>query len=194
MEVLFFLILFSVGIGFFANSKGRNPVGWAVLSFIISPIIAGIILAMSKDLNAEKKIEEIDRKTDNIKMEMNYNQKFNDYRADHMSGQIKSLGSTFQNQQKIDSPSSNYQLDKKLNCSNCGNIVNFSSKYCNECGMEVEKEAICRNCNQKFTKGAGFCPYCGMKTTTNTCSSCGEENDIAGAKFCTNCGNALKQT
>ncbi len=193
MEVFFFLLLFSVGIGYFAHTKGRNPIGWAVLSFFISPLIAGIILAIIKDLNTEKKIEQIDSKTDNLKMEMNYNQKFNDYRAEHMSSQIKSLDSSFQNNNKLNSAFNNLQLDRKIKCNSCGEMVNFNSKFCHKCGQEMVKERICRNCNQKYPIDSNFCPHCGTKAETNqTCSNCGEKYEV-GTKFCSSCGVSLAQ-
>ncbi len=44
MEILFFLILFSVGISMFASSKGRNPVVWFFISMVISPLISFVVL------------------------------------------------------------------------------------------------------------------------------------------------------
>jgi RNA polymerase subunit RPABC4/transcription elongation factor Spt4 len=193
-EIFFFLILFSVGIGYFAHTKGRNPVGWAVLSFFISPLITGIILAVSKDLNAEMKIEQIENKTDNLKMEMNYNQKFNDYRAEHMSSQIKSLDSPFQSQNKLNPASNNLQLDRKVKCNSCGEMVNYNSKFCYKCGIEIEKEKNCRTCNQKYPVDSNFCPQCGTKADINqTCSNCGERYEME-TKYCTSCGVSIMQT
>ena len=190
MEIIFWL-LFSAGVGYFAKTKGRNPVGWGALALLISPIIAVIILAVVKDLNTEKKIDQIDNKTDNLKMEMNYNQKFNDYRAEHMSGQIKSLDSSLQGQNKINSTDQKYQLDRKIKCNTCGESVSYNSKFCPKCGKEIDKEKVCGICNQKYPIDSKFCPHCGTKVETNqTCSNCGEKYEV-GSRFCASCGTSL---
>lgn len=189
MGILFWL-LFSIGVGYFAHTKGRNPVGWGALALLISPLIAVIILAVVKDLHIEKKIEHIDHKTDNLKMEMNYNQKFNDYRSDHMSSQIKSIDS-FQNQNKLNSSSNNLLLERKVKCSACGEMVSSNSKFCHKCGKEIEKEKTCIKCNQKYPIDSNFCPHCGANAETNyTCSNCGENYEL-GTKFCSSCGVPL---
>lgn len=192
MEIIIWL-LFCVGVGYYANTKGRNPVGWGALAFLISPLIAGIILALSKDLNTEKKIEEVNNKTDNLKTEMNFNQKFNDYRAEHMAAQIKSLDSSSKDQSKIITNNQRYQIDRKIKCNSCGGMVSYNSKFCPMCGKEIEKEKICSNCNQKYPVDSKFCPHCGAKAETNQiCTNCGQKYE-PGIKFCPNCGVQLTQ-
>lgn len=44
MEVFVFLVLFALIPGFIAQNKGRNFFAWFVLSLLISPLIAGIIV------------------------------------------------------------------------------------------------------------------------------------------------------
>lgn len=48
------------GIGMFAKSKGRSAWGWGIGSMFISPLLAGIILALLKDKTQEKSISKID--------------------------------------------------------------------------------------------------------------------------------------
>ena len=45
-------MMMCVGIGAFANSRGRDPIGWFVIAFLISPLLAGIILLVLADLAA----------------------------------------------------------------------------------------------------------------------------------------------
>ena len=63
MELLLTLIIFAAfvyGIYKWAESKGRNATGWALLAVLISPLIVGIILLfMPKTL--EKQAEEAKR-------------------------------------------------------------------------------------------------------------------------------------
>ena len=39
------------GVGYYAKSKGRSPIIWALIAFIISPLISVIILFFLKNLN-----------------------------------------------------------------------------------------------------------------------------------------------
>ena len=44
-------IFFVAAVAYFAKSKGRSPLGWALIAIFISPLIAGIILFFLKNLN-----------------------------------------------------------------------------------------------------------------------------------------------
>ncbi len=60
MEVLFFLLIFSFGVGYWANSWGRNGWGWGIVAFILSPLLVGIALLIAGK-SVEKKAEEAKR-------------------------------------------------------------------------------------------------------------------------------------
>lgn len=51
MEIILFWFLVSIAIGVWASNKGRSGFGWFVLAVVISPILAAIFLAVSKDLS-----------------------------------------------------------------------------------------------------------------------------------------------
>jgi predicted membrane protein len=42
--VLLFYLIFCIGVGIIATTKGRSFWGWTLLSLIITPVIAGIIV------------------------------------------------------------------------------------------------------------------------------------------------------
>lgn len=44
MEILVLWFILSLVIGAAANSKGRNPAGWFLLSILLSPLLAGLFL------------------------------------------------------------------------------------------------------------------------------------------------------
>ena len=50
MELLVGYIVFVVVAGIFANQRGRNPILWGLIATVISPIGAGIILALLPDI------------------------------------------------------------------------------------------------------------------------------------------------
>jgi len=47
MEVGFFWVAFTVAVAVWASKWGRNPIGWFALAFLISPLLAGIFLAIA---------------------------------------------------------------------------------------------------------------------------------------------------
>lgn len=49
MELFSIWLVLSIAIGFWANKKGRNWFGWMVLSLLVSPLIAGVFLAIVSD-------------------------------------------------------------------------------------------------------------------------------------------------
>ena len=189
MEFVFW-IGFSVGVGYFASTKGRNPVGWGALALLISPLIAVIILAVIKDLETEKKIEDVDKKTDNFKMEMNYNQKFNDYRAEHMDSKINAIEGATKEGYTLATKENPKLLDEKIKCVKCGAEVSTNSKFCSSCGAEIQKEKECSKCHKMIPINSKFCPFCGNNTSSTKCSTCGTEN-LSDAKFCKDCGEEL---
>ena len=64
MEILIgFWILLSIGIGFLASERGRNPVGWALLALVTSPLLGLIIVLLMRDL----KVEAADREREEMR-------------------------------------------------------------------------------------------------------------------------------
>jgi len=55
----FGIIVWLIGVGavgYFANQRGRNPVLWALGAMVGSPLLAGIVLAMSKDDKMQEEV------------------------------------------------------------------------------------------------------------------------------------------
>lgn len=53
MEILFFYIIFVIVVAVWAGNWGRSGFGYFLLSIILSPILAGIILLISGRRNTE---------------------------------------------------------------------------------------------------------------------------------------------
>lgn len=66
MEVFIFLLIwsgFAIALGLWADSRGRSVLGFFCLSFLTSPILAGIVLLIMSDKKEEaRKEEEHDKK------------------------------------------------------------------------------------------------------------------------------------
>lgn len=53
-----------------------------------------------------------------------------------------------------------------MNCTNCGQSLAESAKFCPNCGTRVEPQqnsAFCAACGAKLEPSAQFCPACGIK-------------------------------
>ena len=51
MIIIFFWIIFAMGVGFYASSKGRSGIGFFLLAIIFSPLIAFIIALLVSSNN-----------------------------------------------------------------------------------------------------------------------------------------------
>lgn len=55
--ILFWLVAFSTLVGVFARyRRNRSGIGWAALSFVISPLLTGILVAILPALPAPEKL------------------------------------------------------------------------------------------------------------------------------------------
>lgn len=60
-------------------------------------------------------------------------------------------------------PTSN--ASDKIECPNCGTMLDANAKFCLECGskIEIKKPAFCSECGEALAPGAKFCSGCGYK-------------------------------
>ncbi|HYA07015.1 MAG TPA: hypothetical protein VEF90_14090 [Xanthobacteraceae bacterium] len=59
MLLLILWLVFAVLIGAAARTRGRNGVGWFLLAILLSPLFAGLILAILPDLRTRALLEDI---------------------------------------------------------------------------------------------------------------------------------------
>jgi hypothetical protein len=52
-------LIFSIVVGAAAAGRGRSTLGWALLALFISPLIAGVLLAVLPDLRMHEMLGEI---------------------------------------------------------------------------------------------------------------------------------------
>jgi uncharacterized membrane protein YhdT len=60
MELIFLItwVIFALVIGSFASSKGRDSGRWFVISILLSPIIAGLLVLISKDISEQEALRD----------------------------------------------------------------------------------------------------------------------------------------
>ena len=208
MFVVVWLIICGVVAGY-ANSRGRSAVGWFFLAALISPIIAGIALALSKDLTTDTKVNNVERRTDNLEQEVKFNQRYNDLRSEYMQKEIDSNRNTterilisqtpqfsLRGQASIstEEPSfANLKMNAKIQCPKCGRFNKADNDFCSDCGSPLLEDHSdrCRECGAKLEQKYSFCPKCGAKQIEE-CTKCGLEVP-AGALFCPSCGEKLAE-
>lgn len=87
------------------------------------------------------------------------------------------------------------KAEERRECLKCHTMVKISSRFCPNCGSEVNAKKTCNNCGAEINSNAKFCPECG-KTVTDimeakkNCPNCGAELK-PGAKFCPECGTSV---
>ncbi len=59
MILVILWLVFAVVVGVAANGRGRTGIGWFLLAVVLSPLIAGVILAILPDLRTRELLEEI---------------------------------------------------------------------------------------------------------------------------------------
>lgn len=65
MDILIFLIIFSVLIGVWANSWGRSGLGWGVAALLFSPILTAIVLLIMGE-DSDQRVEDAAQKAADI--------------------------------------------------------------------------------------------------------------------------------
>ncbi len=77
-----------------------------------------------------------------------------------------------------------------VKCPKCRAANVAASKFCNECGanLEVASDTVsCVQCGTEISASAKFCSICGAKQEKQKCPNCHAEIK-PGAKFCDECG------
>ena len=135
-------------VAYFANKRGRNPVAWGALAFLISPLLAGIILVLKKDLIVDDTIEEIKMDQAQLKDRVATNEKVMDIKFNNINDEMLNLAGNQAN--------SNLQLDSQQP----KQLLQASTKLCPFCNQEIKREAIkCKFCEQMVSE-AKECPFC----------------------------------
>ena len=176
MEDFFIFLLwlfFCIWVGRAATNKGYSGILYFLFAFILSPIIAGVTLALFPDKKQNRRIDEVDNKTDNLKKEMDFNQKYNELKQLNLENQVRMTNdlnnrqyfSNLNNQQYLQEKAS--QKSKQNVCPKCNFVIEESSKFCNNCGEKIEPDKIkCRKCSKENMEKAKFCQYCGNDLTS----------------------------
>jgi RNA polymerase subunit RPABC4/transcription elongation factor Spt4 len=180
-------------VAYFANKKGHNAVAWFFIAFVISPLLAGIVLALTKDEKITERINGVERKAENLHTEMGYNQKYNDLRADLISRQLNTQLVSGQPELLGNRSPQVQQLSGIVVCANCKGTYSQSVNFCPSCGVLNPRFTKCPNCGHLSASNSQYCGGCGQKLQTlPVCAKCGEISSKKDQLFCARCGGSLK--
>ena len=144
MELVFFYIVFVVAVAVVASQAKkitgveRSAFGWGALALIVSPLGAGILLA--------------------ILMAIDYS-KSGKFRVADVSSLARSAVSS------VAPTSGTLPPVAVLHCEGCGSEGQAGQKFCAKCGGKLfeQKTAGCANCGKDLPDGALFCSGCGTR-------------------------------
>ena len=145
---LFWLIC-CIFVGVFASKRGRSGFGWGLIAVFISPLLAGVILAIIKDLSVEEEIHQVRMDQQQTRDRVAYNEKLTEHRLNRVENDINRLDN---NQQRRGESLENQKTE----------LLSAGEKPCPICDKAIKAEAIkCKYCGSMVNEAEiKQCPYC----------------------------------
>ncbi|HBT80069.1 MAG: zinc ribbon domain-containing protein [Selenomonas sp.] len=150
MEIVIWLG-FCAAVGYYANSKGRSAILWGLLAFVISPLLAGLALALMKDKDIQQDISQLRMNQQMMHDRISSNEKMNEARFSQVNAQLA------QQQQ-------NAQLAQQQNARLAQQQQQLAQQQLpQQSGTAAAQPVFCGNCGAQLEPGATFCAECGAR-------------------------------
>jgi len=159
-------IVFCGLIGYYAHSRGRNPIGWGILSFFFTPILVGIVLAVMKDLKLEAGIRRNSMESDRMRERMAASEDHMNMRMDSIEHRMDRVEQghvpNLQQGASYGQLAAGSTVPQWKFCPQCGSKVPLETMFCPQCGTQLPEVHImeCPYCRQPIRSDALRCPHC----------------------------------
>ncbi len=120
-----FWLLCCVGVGYYADKKGRSQWKWGLAAVLFSPLIVGIILALVSDRSVERDVAELRMGQEQLRDRVAADEKMAEARFGQMEGRLSGAAQ----------PTG--ALAEVRHCPSCGEALRPEDKFCSRCGEEV---------------------------------------------------------
>ena len=155
MTVIIIDLILAYAIGRFAESKGRNFWGWAVASLFFSPLLAGLVLALMKNLKQEEELHKRSMEQEQLRdrvavNEVQVNQRFEkvEHELSQMHDRMDKLDGGAQSADLAAAaanaalPAGSSVITAPALCPSCHSEVRHGAKFCSNCGAPLKKEGV----------------------------------------------------
>lgn len=161
MEIIW--LIFCCLIGYWANQRGRSPILWGVLALIISPLLAGVVLAMMQDKKQEEDIVKTQMETQQLKDRVAVNEVEVNTKLQNVEERVHNLETTVGVAPQIQGVQyQSIDSNHTKQCPECGELIKQGAIKCRYCGAEVQEVKLveCPYCKEMIRSDASKCKFC----------------------------------
>ena len=163
MSFIFWIGL-SLLVGYYASRRGRSMIAWTIISLLISPIFAAIIVAIMRDLTLEQRIQRNNMDNDRLKERMAISESTMNSRMDNMEQRLDRVDGGRSAIAASEQPGllkEGLSPDWKY-CPYCGQKTELAAAFCPNCGspLAVVTMEECPHCHEMVRSDAQSCPHC----------------------------------
>lgn len=161
MEIIGWLAFCAI-VGYWAKERGRSPLLWGVLSIFISPLLAGVALAMMQDKRQAEDIAKSQMDTVQLRDRIALNENETNARISKVEEKVQHIENAAQNTVKINGTELSPLIEGTKICPYCGETIKQNAIKCRYCGAEIKEVHMveCPFCKELIRSDAVKCKYC----------------------------------